>query len=168
MSKSTESMCWPALLRRGPDAFAQLRGSADCPALTGTVRFYQTRRGVFVAAEVRGLPEPSEPCGNRVFGFHIHSGSTCAGDSADPFAAAMGHYNPENCPHPAHAGDLPPLFSNHGEAVQVVLTDRVTVGELIGKTLIVHARPDDFNTQPAGNAGARIACGKIVAASCAR
>lgn len=114
-----------------------------------------------MAAEACGLPETAERCGNAVFGFHIHSGGRCSGDHTDPFADALAHYNPEDCPHPAHAGDLPPLFSNHGNAFQLFLTDRFTVREIIGKTIIIHARPDDFTSQPGGNSGERIACGEI-------
>ncbi len=53
-------------------------------------------------------------CGQRIFGFHIHEGTRCSGTSVDHFADAGSHYNPSNCPHPMHAGDLPPLFVNNG------------------------------------------------------
>jgi Cu-Zn family superoxide dismutase len=92
---------------------------------------------------------------------HIHEGGSCTGNAADPFADAGSHYNPEGCEHPAHAGDLPPLFSNRGTAWGAVLTDRFSVGEISGKTVIIHLNPDDFTTQPAGNSGAKIACGVI-------
>ena len=42
-----------------------------------------------------------------------------------------------------------------------VLTGRFHVGEVLGKTVILHAQPDDFHTQPSGNAGTKIACGVI-------
>ena len=80
----------------------------------------------------------------------------------DPFAGAMTHDNPENCAHPAHAGDLPPLFGNNGRAAAAVLTDRFTVREILGKTVIVHANRDDFTTRPSGDAGTKIACGEIM------
>ena len=83
-------------------------------------------------------------------------------ENADTFADVGKHYNPQNCPHPAHAGDMPPFFSNNGYAVQMFLTDRFTVEEIIGKTIIVHSGPDDFTSQPAGNAGMKIACGEII------
>ena len=161
MSETTQSMNLLAVLRRRPDARAIIRGSEKYPGLSGVVRFYQTRRGVLVFAKVSGLPETAEPCGNKIFAFHIHSGGQCTGDSIDPFADALAHYNPEECPHPAHAGDLPPLFSNHGYAFQVFLTDRFMVRQIIGRTVIVHSSPDDFTTQPSGNAGSKIACGQI-------
>lgn len=101
-------------------------------------------------------------CPNAVFGFHIHSGSQCSGDEENPFANALEHYNPRNCMHPAHAGDMPPLFGNNGYAFQIFLTDRFSVNEIIGKTVIIHSEPDDFTSQPGGNAGERIACGQIM------
>lgn len=79
----------------------------------------------------------------------------------DPFSNAMAHYNPENCPHPYHAGDMPPLFGNQGYAFLMFLTDRFMVRNVIGKTVIIHDNPDDFTTQPSGNSGAKIACGVI-------
>ena len=156
-------MDFPAMLHQRPQAAAILRGSAEYPEITGMVQFFQTREGVLVAAEVFGLPSPGGVCGWPVFAFHIHSGGSCTGSAADPFADAMTHFNPGNCNHPAHAGDLPPLFGNGGHAAQMVLTDRFSIREIIGKTVIVHAGRDDFTTQPSGNAGKKIACGPIVA-----
>lgn len=141
-----------------PHARAMLRGSGAYPSISGTVYFFQTHRGVLIAAEVTNLPTAPE---NRIFGFHIHSGSRCAGNESDPFADAGTHFNPGGYPHPHHAGDLPPLFGNHGYAFQVFLTDRFAVQEVIRKTVIIHSRPDDFTSQPAGNAGEKIACGVI-------
>lgn len=62
-----------------------------------------------------------------------------------------------------HAGDLPPLLSNaRGKAFGAVLCDGFTLNEILGKSVIIHRAPDDFTSQPAGNAGERIACGTIV------
>ena len=142
-------------------AKATIRGSDDYPGICGEVTFKQTQKGVMVTAEIRGLPCENDG-GFNIFAFHIHSGVCCIGDAMDPFADADGHYNPTGEPHPYHAGDLPPLFGNNGYAYMSVLTDRFSVSEVIGKGVIVHSRPDDFTTQPAGNAGTKIACGKIV------
>ena len=144
-----------------PHAAAVLRGSGDNANLHGQVWFYQTERGVLVAAELTGLPTTQEPCASPIFAFHIHDGVTCSGDHSEPFSGAMGHFDPDGCPHPYHAGDLPPLFGSKGYALSIFLTDRFAVPQVLGKTVIVHAQPDDFTTQPSGNAGARIACGEI-------
>lgn len=144
-----------------PAARASIKGSPTYPDILGNVDFYQTNMGVMVVAEIFGLPSPTNPCESPVFGFHIHSGGSCTGNETDPFADAMTHYNPKNCPHPHHAGDMPPLFGNQGYAFLMFLTDRFNVREIIGKTVIIHDRPDDFTTQPAGNAGNKIACGVI-------
>lgn len=150
-----------SLLRRRPQALAQLAGGPDHPGLSGTVRFYQTGKGVVVYAEIRGLPYSDLPCQGRVFGFHIHKGTDCAGSMDDPFADAMSHFDPNGCEHPYHAGDLPPLFGNHGFVLSLFLTDRFTVEEVLGRTVILHDHPDDFTTQPSGGSGTKIACGVI-------
>ncbi|MDO4945757.1 MAG: superoxide dismutase family protein [Ruminococcus sp.] len=150
-----------SVLKRSPNAIAEIKGSKDNPQITGNVKLYQTHLGVIVYAEIKGLPEEQSICGSRIFAFHIHKGSECSGDMNDPFSNAMSHYNPDNCEHPYHAGDLPPLFSNNGYAFSIFLTDRFSVNEVIGKTVIIHDRPDDFTTQPSGNSGTKIACGVI-------
>lgn len=152
-----------SVLRGRPQAWACLSGSPAHPNLTGRVDFYQTRQGVLVAAEVSGLPQGEEPCKERIFGFHIHSGTQCTGNESDPFADTLTHYDPAGCEHPNHPGDLPPLFGNGGYAFQVVLTRRFTLREILGKTVVIHAHPDDFTSQPAGHAGEKIACGEILA-----
>lgn len=146
---------------RRPQAMAILQGSRDYPEIKGTVKFYQTSRGVIVAAEVKGLPMTGESCQGAFFGFHIHEGKSCTGNPEMPFANALGHYNPEGCEHPYHVGDLPPLLGNRGYAISVFLTDRFSVREIMGRTIIVHGSADDFHSQPSGNAGAMIACGVI-------
>lgn len=150
----------PVLYGR-PQAVARVAGGEGNPDLSGTVRFYQTKEGVIVCAEIRGLPYDPLPCHGRVFGFHIHKGTDCTGNMDDPFANAMSHYDPSGCEHPYHAGDLPPLFGNGGFALSVFLTNRFSVREVIGKTVIIHDHPDDFTTQPSGNSGTKIACGVI-------
>ncbi len=150
----------PILCSR-PQAAAEISGSDAYPGISGVVRLYQTGTGVVVYAAVRGLPCTSSPRGGRVFGFHIHEGGKCRGAADEPFSAAMSHYDPNGCPHPYHAGDLPPLFGNDGFALSLFLTNRFTVSEVIGKAIIIHGSPDDFTSQPAGNSGERIACGII-------
>lgn len=142
-------------------ARATLLGSPMYPNIRGTVTFRQTARGVLISADISGLPEADGVCDGRFFGFHIHEGSECSGTAADPFANTLSHYNPSECPHPFHAGDLPPLLGASGHAVGVCLSDRFTVPEIIGKTVVIHSEPDDFSTQPAGNSGIKIACGEI-------
>lgn len=147
--------------KRVSKAKAELKGIAAYPGIRGTVKFFETERGTLVSAEVWGLPFGASPCACRVFGFHIHGGTRCGGNGSDPLAGAMSHYNPRNCPHPCHAGDMPPLFGNRGYAFSVFLTDRFTADEVVGRTVIIHASPDDFKTQPSGNSGEKIACGII-------
>ncbi len=151
----------PLLFRRSPQGIAVVKGNEAHPAIRGTVRFYQTDSGVIVCTQMIGLPSFEDRCESPVFGFHIHGGSRCTGTAADPFADTGGHYDPYGCPHPHHAGDMPPLFGNRGRAFSAFLTDRFTVRDILGRTVIIHGSPDDFTSQPAGNAGQKIACGEI-------
>lgn len=137
-----------------PNAMAQIRGGTENPGLRGTVKFYQRQDGTMVEAEIQGLPRTE----TGFFAFHIHAGESCGGVN---FADADGHFNPGKTLHPNHAGDLPPLLGDHGRAYLKFLTGRFCVEEVIGRTVIVHVDPDDFHTQPSGNAGMMIACGVI-------
>ena len=153
---------WLSILaNRRPDARAYVAEAPGQPEINGIVSFYQTSSGVLVVAEVYGLPYATGPCLGQIYGFHIHQGGRCTGNAQDPFADAQGHYNPEHCPHPQHAGDLPPLFGNNGCAWGAVLTNRFTVREVLGRTVVIHSQRDDFTSQPAGDSGVKLACGVI-------
>ena len=141
--------------RKGPDAMARIQGGMKAPQLSGCVQFYQERGCVLIVARILGLPRES---GTGFFGFHIHQGRNCSGTD---FSGTGSHYNPVDQVHPKHAGDLPPLMWCQGNAYLAVKTDRFTVHDIIGKTVVIHSDPDDFHTQPAGNAGKKIACGVI-------
>lgn len=146
-----------------PNAYCRILGSRAYRNLSGLVYFYETKDGILVRANIRGLPVPRRiRCNQPIFGFHIHEGTSCTGTIEEPFKDALGHYNPFHCPHPYHAGDLPPLFANEkGLAMMSVVLDRFNLNEVIGKTMIIHANADDFTSQPSGNSGPMIACGRI-------
>lgn len=150
-----------ALLNSKPQATAKIIGSAIFPEIQGNVWFYQTTYGVLVVSEIQGLPKEYGNCNSPIFAYHIHNGENCTGNNEDPFADAGTHYNPKGCPHPYHAGDLPPLFGANGFAFSAVLTNRFSVEEIIDKTIIIHSSVDDFVSQPSGNSGGKIACGEI-------
>ena len=137
-----------------PKAIATVDGGEDYPGLKGMVRFFRSSNGTILEVEVTGLPETD----TGFFALHIHEGKSCSGKD---FSETGGHWNPYKTMHPKHAGDLPPLLSNHGKAYMKVFTDRFFIEEIIGKTVIIHSDPDDFRTQPSGNAGTKIACGVI-------
>ena len=143
------------------DAIADIRGSEKYPNIMGTVLFFKHNGGVIVKTELFGLPKSEDICTTEFFGFHIHSGTECSGNSEDLFANAKQHYNPNNCTHPNHSGDMPPLLGAGGKVYSVFLTNNFTIDEIIGKTIIVHHSGDDFTSQPSGNAGEKIACGII-------
>lgn len=143
------------------DALAHIKGGKAFPEIHGTVYFKQVRNGILLTAKIHGLPQSYDSCTGRFFGFHIHEGSSCTGNSEDEFTNVKSHYNPKNCPHPYHAGDLPPLLENKGYAYMSILIDKFNIDDIIGKAVVIHDSPDDFNTQPSGNSGKKIACGII-------
>ena len=137
-----------------PDAVARIRGGREYPQLSGMVRLSQRRDGVLIEVHAAGLPRTE----TGFFAFHIHQGGSCTGVD---FSDSGAHYNPGNAMHPEHAGDLPPLLADQGRAYMKVLTNRFRLRDVIGRTVIIHLNPDDFHTQPSGNAGQKIACGVI-------
>ena len=158
---------YPMAERQGPRrAVAQVRGGPLAPQLRGTVTFTEVAGGVWVAAVVEGLPayrpggEGRNPIGPH--GFHIHERGDCSvGDPAKPFEAAGGHWNPTGQPHGNHAGDFPVLIAMNGRAVLGFFTNRFRVADVIGKAVVIHESPDDYRSQPAGDAGRRLGCGVI-------
>ncbi len=132
-------------------------------AVQGHVDFLQAGERVRVHAVVTGLKPGSE------HGFHVHEVGDC---SAPDAASAKGHFNPYGKAHAhytateRHAGDLPPLKADaSGRAEFVVELGIISLtggaARITGRSVVVHANADDFRTQPAGNSGARIACGVI-------
>ena len=147
-------------------SIAYIRGGPLAPQLQGIIVFRDVPNGVEIYVHIQGLPayQPSQsgksPIGPH--GFHIHEFGNCnIGDVEEPFLSAGGHWNPDHQPHGNHAGDFPVLFSNHGTAKMSFFTNRFTVNDIIGKSIIIHESPDDYRTQPAGNSGKRLACGII-------
>ena len=146
-----------------PNSAADISGGENYPGIRGRVIFRQQKNGVLVTADIYGLPTGETGGDSGVFGFHIHEGEDCGSNGQEPFSNTKGHYNPGDCPHPYHAGDLPPLFENDGYAYMSFLTNRFTATEIIGRTVVIHLKPDDFHSQPSGNSGEKIACGVIKA-----
>jgi Cu-Zn family superoxide dismutase len=145
---------------------AYIKGGPLAPKLKGTVLFTDVSGGVWVCVRVSGLPDykpgnnEKQPVGPH--GFHIHQNGNCeVGDPKEPFKEAGEHWNPTNQPHGNHAGDFPVLFSNDGKAQMCFFTNKFKARDTIGKAVIIHENPDDYRSQPAGNAGKRLACGVI-------
>ncbi len=133
-------------------------------SVQGMVRFTTQKDGsVRVQGSVQGLAPNTE------HGFHVHEKGDC---SAPDGTSAGGHFNPNNVPHArhgsGHAGDLPSLRADGTGTASFDFSSRsITVGQgptnVVGRGVIVHKDADDYTTQPTGNAGARLACGVVVA-----
>ena len=129
----------------------------------GEATFEEVEGKVHVVIYVQGLKP------GREHGLHIHEAGDC---SSGDGMSTKGHFNPFGKPHAhhgtteRHAGDPASLKADKGGRAKVdVMLDVITVApgpaSIVGRGLIVHADPDDYKTQPTGNAGARIACGAI-------
>ncbi|HSR17096.1 MAG TPA: superoxide dismutase family protein [Ignavibacteriaceae bacterium] len=127
----------------------------------GKVAFVKEENGIRVTADIEGL-KPGK------HGFHIHEVGDC---SAPDGSSAGGHFNPDHKNHGApmdsvrHVGDLGNLEADadgkaHIEWLDTLITLEGT-NSIIGRSVIVHEKADDFKTQPTGNAGGRLACGII-------
>lgn len=139
-----------------PQAVAHIVGNQEHLRLRGSVKFYRTPLGgILIEADIAGLPLDSQ---TGFFAMHIHE----EGDCTRPFDKTGMHYNPSNKPHPEHAGDLLPLLGNRGFAWMTFYDERLTIAELIGRSVIIHANRDDFTTQPSGDSGEKIGCGTII------
>lgn len=130
--------------------------------VSGTVTFTDVGSGVQVVAEVAGLTPGDH-------GFHVHEKGDC---SAPDGTSAGPHFNPGGAPHggprtaESHHGDFGNLTAGaDGRAKLTFVSNRLKLAEgadgVLGRSVIVHADPDDMKTQPTGNSGARIACGVI-------
>lgn len=130
------------------NAKAYIKGGKKFPNIDGLVTFKEVSNGVLLTAKIYGLPQSANNCTGRFFGFHMHEGNSCTGNTDDEFANAKSHLNTSNCPHPFHVGDLPPLIENNGYAYMSVLVNKFKIKDIIGKVIIIHDMPDDFTTQP--------------------
>lgn len=151
---------WGAMTSRGPSATATLQAAAG-KSVQGSASVTEKDGKLRLRASVTGLTP-------GLHGFHIHEKGDC---SASDFSSAGPHFNPHGKAHGSlagtrHAGDLGNLNANaEGKASADIELPEVTLDAsasgIIGRALIVHEQADDLTSQPAGNAGARIACGVI-------
>lgn len=142
------------------------RATLDSRSLSnvrGVVDFVQVGNEVLLTGYFSGLEPDSE------YGFHIHEKGDCTAQDA---SSAGGHFNPRLHSHGApggensHAGDLPNIASDmNGNAIYTASISGVSLDNspngILDKSAIVHHDADDYVSQPAGNSGARIACGII-------
>lgn len=143
-------------------AAATLTRANGVPA--GTVQLLASGTQLSLAVAVSGLAEGAH-------GFHLHSVGAC---NAPDFSSAGGHLNPTAKDHGSmnpvgsHLGDLPNLQIGRGTVTSTTIdlgTNRAQILSWLfdddGTAVVIHADPDDYKTDPSGNAGARIACGVL-------
>jgi len=147
-----------------PRAYAELEPRGDAH-VRGRADFTAAEGKVTLRLELSGL-SPGEHA------VHLHEKGDC---SAPDASSAGGHWNPTEeghgkwGTHPFHRGDIGNVVAGpDGTATVTFSTDLWSIGgdpsrDVVGRSVIVHARTDDFTTQPTGNAGGRVACGVIVA-----
>lgn len=144
-----------------PTAVAVLSPASNQP-VKGQVTFTEEAQGVRVVAEISGLTPGKH-------GFHIHEKGDC---TPPDFTSAGGHWNPTGAKHGApeaaeghHYGDFGNIEANQQGVARMDKVFRwltfTGTNSFVGKAVVVHQNPDDLTSQPAGNAGARIACGLI-------
>jgi len=129
--------------------------------IAGSVIFAKSGQAMRIIAEVANLSPGAH-------GFHIHEFGDCR---ASDGSSAGGHFNPDNSSHgapnaePRHVGDLGNIVADESGVgkldILVAGPDLEGPNGIIGRSIIVHAEPDDLKTQPTGGAGARLACGVI-------
>ncbi|MEY2536967.1 MAG: superoxide dismutase, Cu-Zn family [Verrucomicrobiota bacterium] len=138
--------------------------AASGSKVTGTVTFTKAGDDVRVVADIQGL-KPGK------HGFHIHEKGDC---SAPDASSAGGHFNPTHKHHGGpstaehHTGDLGNIEADASGKAHLEWKGKLMLGgdeSIIGKSVVVHEKDDDLKTDPAGNSGARIACGVINAAN---
>lgn len=159
---ATEATAQQAGDQAGPPT-AQARFIDSANEETGTAVLTETPNGVLIQVDIRGLPPGPH-------GFHIHETGTCEPPS---FQSAGGHYAGGGGNHgfhneDIHAGDLPNVtVQDDGILVHDVLVSEVSLSgdaplpDEDGSALMIHARPDDYRTNPSGSSGDRIACAVI-------
>ena len=157
----------PALVLAGP-ALAADKASALLKDVSGkevgTAKLAATPSGTLITRELTAAPPGTH-------GFHIHTVGKC---EPPEFESAGGHFNPDKAKHGylnaegPHAGDMPNVHvPENGKLTVEVLNPLVTLGaespllDEDGSSIMLHADPDDYMTDPAGHAGGRIACGVI-------
>lgn len=165
-------MCSAALAQSTPlSATAKLIAPDGTPA--GTATFVQNGMGVQVTVKVSGLA-----AGNH--GMHVHESGRCepgvdpATNTIVPFGAAGGHFDPGmsgNHDHPetdnktGHGGDLPMInVGSDGTGTVQFTTSKISLmGEngILRRSLVIHAAPDDYASDPSGKSGPRERCGTI-------
>ena len=143
---------------------------AETGKSAGTVNVSESEYGLVFTPKLEGIESGGH-------GFHVHENPSCDSKMKDgenvPAGAAGSHYDPDNTgkhgypwTDDSHLGDLPLLYvSEDGTAMHPVLAPRLTMNDLEGRALMIHAGGDNYSDSPEklGGGGARVLCGVIAA-----
>jgi Cu-Zn family superoxide dismutase len=150
-----------ASMAKGPTKAVCVIHALNDSGVKGKVTFTEQIDGIEIVAQMSGLTPGKH-------GFHVHEFGDC---SMMDGTCAGGHFNPEGTPHGGpdstqrHVGDLGNVEADAaGNAAYKRVDNSVALSgphSIIGRSIIVHADPDDLTSQPTGNAGARVGCGVI-------
>ena len=143
-----------------------LQGAPEDTDFAGTLTITPNgSAGVSIVADVAGVDKDGK------HGIHVHENGMCEHHPADagakPFSTAGGHFNPGGAEHacpptdPRHAGDLGNIDVTGGKGHLELTVNNLSVDQITGKAIILHAGEDDCKTQPTGNSGDRLACGVV-------
>jgi superoxide dismutase, Cu-Zn family len=165
VAQQTQAVRQAEAVQKAPAARGEFLDAAG--RKVGTATLTQSPRGVLIVLDLTGLPAGEH-------GFHLHEVGRC--EAATKFKTAGDHYAPQgrnehgfHTTGGPHAGDMPNQFVGDGGRLRAhVLNERVTLvpGKVSlldqdGTSIVIHAAPDDYRTQPSGNSGDRIACAVI-------
>jgi Cu-Zn family superoxide dismutase len=180
MIRTAMMFCTAASVMASPALAAPAGGAKSAPAMVhadmigadgksmGVVMLQDTPNGVLVTTDLTGVPAGEH-------GFHFHEKGVC--DAKQKFTTAGAHFAPGGTQHGLmamggpHAGDMPnEHVGADGTLDAEVLNTGVTLGagpkslnDVDGSALVIHAKPDDYKTQPSGDAGDRIGCAVVAA-----
>lgn len=155
-------MTSPAVAQNGQTYAAQFVDAQG--RNNGSAELFSTPAGVLIRLEVSGLPT------GEWVALHVHETGSC--DHTTGHESAGGHFNPTSKEHGylvengPHAGDMPNQYvPADGTLRAEVLNGSLTLDQgeagIVGRALMIHAKPDDYESQPSGDAGDRMACAVI-------
>lgn len=134
-----------------PEATAKIKGNENFENIDGMVYFFNYLNGTLIVYNIDNLPFSNAECASNFLGTTINEN-----------AIERKHFSKNNCPHPAHTGDLPNLYSSNGKGLSINYIDKFKVNEIIDKFVILYLYPDNYSISFEELDNPIIATGKII------